>query len=109
MRENMELIVSALGDIIEQTEISYQEQKANQDLQDHIQAIKVGIAAGALVASSSGLITQPWCFPNGKKVALPIFIHPFFIALGLSVLCAVGAWWLAGKIISYRRKRGEKT
>lgn len=105
----MELIVPALGDIIEQTEISCQEQAANQDLQDHIQAIGVGIAAGAIVASSSGLMTQPWCFPNGKKLELPIFIHPFFIALGLSVLSAVGGWWLAAKIISYRRKRGEKT
>ncbi|MBD2546311.1 MULTISPECIES: hypothetical protein [Planktothricoides] len=37
----------------------------NQQLQDHIQAIGVGIAAGAILASSSGLMlaekkTFPW-------------------------------------------------
>ncbi len=44
------------------------QKKASDDLQDVIQALGVGIAAGAIVASSSGLITQPWYWPNGRKI-----------------------------------------
>lgn len=90
---------------IQQAEINHHEQEANQDLQDHIQAIGVGIAAGAIVASSSGLITQPWYLPNGKKVELSLLPHPFFIALIFSFFCSVGAWWIAKKVI--QRGRSE--
>jgi len=79
------------------------EKDSNQKLQDLIQSVGVGIAAGAIVASSSGLITQPWYFPNGKKVELSLLPHPFFIALIFSALCSVGAWWIATKVISNRR------
>jgi hypothetical protein len=92
---------------IEQAEINHQEQDANQKLQNHIQAIGVGIAAGAIMASSSGLITQPWYFPNGKKIefsaiALP---HPFVIGFFASCLCSVGSWWIAKEVINKRRKK----
>ncbi len=85
---------------IEQAEI-------NQDLQDLIHEISVGIAAGAIMASSSGLITQPWSLPSRDRPLLPP--HPFFIALIFSALCSVGAWWIAKEVINQRRKKSEKT
>ncbi|MFB2836252.1 hypothetical protein [Floridanema evergladense] len=82
-----------------------QQEKANQDLQDLIQAVGVGIAAGAIVASTSGLITQPWSFPGRDRIFLPP--HPFVIALVASVLCSVGAFWLAKQAIKRKRKRSQ--
>ncbi len=76
--------------------------KAEENLQDSLQAVGVGIAAGAIVASTSGLITQPWKSPNRD---LPP--HPFLIALFGSVLCSVGAWWIATRIIEKKRSRSE--
>jgi hypothetical protein len=79
--------------------------EAEENLQDSLQAVGVGIAAGAIVASTSGLITQPWEFPNRDRIWLPP--HPFLIALVGSVLCSVGAWWIAKRIIEKRRSRSE--
>lgn len=70
-----------------------QRQQQNEELQDTIQAIGVGVAAGAIVASTSGLITQPWQLPHRDRFWLPP--HPFIIALLASVICAVGGWYLA--------------
>ena len=88
---------------VEQAQIDRKSQQTDQDLQDHIQAIGVGIAAGAIVASNSGLMTQPWYFPNGQKIEVPLMPHPFFIGAIASVLCSVGAWWVAHCLI----KRGR--
>ncbi|MFP4009446.1 MAG: hypothetical protein ACLFV6_15805 [Spirulinaceae cyanobacterium] len=79
--------------------------EAEENLQDSLQAVGVGIAAGAIVASTSGLITQPWEFPNRDRILLPP--HPFLIALVGSVLCSVGGWWVATKIIEKRRSRSD--
>ncbi|WP_233258672.1 hypothetical protein [[Phormidium] sp. ETS-05] len=82
-----------------------EEKKRDQDLQDQIQAVGVGIAAGAIVASTSGLIPQTWGLPNGQKIDPPFILpHPFLIALFASVFCSVGAWWLATQQIKKRRK-----
>ncbi|MBS0018497.1 MAG: hypothetical protein KFF72_19465 [Arthrospira sp. SH-MAG29] len=78
-----------------------QQQKDNLDLQNHIQAVGVGIAAGAIVASTSGLMTEPWQLPNRDRFWLPP--HPFIIALLGSVICSWGAWWLAEQFIKKRR------
>jgi len=80
-----------------------QEEKENQELQDQIQAVGVGIAAGAIMASSSGLITQPWSFPSRDRLLLPP--HPFIIALAISSLFSVGAWWLTKKKIERKRNQ----
>jgi hypothetical protein len=70
-------------------------------LEDQIQAVGVGIAAGAIVASTSGLMTQRWTLPSSDRPLLPP--HPFILALIASVGCAWGAWWLAKKAIQKRR------
>lgn len=86
---------------VEQAEINDKRQQADKDLQDHIQGIGVGIAAGAIVASNTGLITQPWKMPwSNQRSSIP---HPFFIALCLSVLCSWGAWQIAKQRIKKRR------
>ncbi|MFP4320394.1 MAG: hypothetical protein ACLFQ7_15700 [Phormidium sp.] len=83
---------------VEQAEIDRDQQQTNQDLQNRIQAVGVGIAAGAIVASTSGLITEPWQLPNRDRFWLPP--HPFVVALFWSIFCSVGAWWLVEKWMS---------
>ncbi|WP_242541423.1 hypothetical protein [Phormidium pseudopriestleyi] len=77
------------------------QEKFNQGLQDQIQAVGVGIAAGAIVASTSGLITHSWQFPSREQFWLPP--HPFILALLGSALCSWGAWLWAKKEIQKRR------
>ncbi len=82
---------------IEQAEINYREHLKQQDLQDQIQAVGVGIAAGAIIASTSGLITQPWQIPSRDRPLLPP--HPFILAVLFSILCSWGSWRIAHKRI----------
>ncbi|NJL88769.1 MAG: hypothetical protein HC916_02395 [Coleofasciculaceae cyanobacterium SM2_1_6] len=84
--------------------------KIDRDLQDQIQSVGVGIAAGAIVASTSGLIfTEPMILP----VTLPIRDllkpppHPFIIALLFSVFSSWGSWYLAKKFIKKKRESQE--
>ncbi|MGL5192187.1 MAG: hypothetical protein ACRC8Y_01100, partial [Chroococcales cyanobacterium] len=78
-----------------------QQEKFNQGLQDQINAVGVGIAAGAIVASTSGLITQPWQWPTREQFWLPP--HPFILAFLGSAFCSWGAWLWAKKEIQKRR------
>lgn len=98
-----DLIEQAIASIRGIVEIDQAE--ANQDLQDLIQAVGVGIAAGAIVSSVSGLITQPWSLPGRDRIFLPP--HPFVIALVASVLCSAGAFWLTKQAIKRKRKRSK--
>ena len=87
---------------VDQAERDRALQTQNQQLQDHFQAIGVGIAAGAIVASTSGLIfqdkmTYPWQENHGKE------LHPFSIAVLLSAACALGFWGLCFVILKFRR------
>ena len=69
------------------------------------QAIGVGVAAGAIVASTSGLITQPWYFPNGQKIEFTLIPHPFIIGFFASFVCAFLAWGGTKLFIWLIRKR----
>ena len=98
-KHGKDLITTAIASIrgiveIEQTEI-------DKNLQDQIQSVGVGITAGAIVASTSGLITQPWSISTNK---LP---HPFIIASFLSISCSLGAWYVAKTWIQHKRKSNE--
>jgi CBS domain containing-hemolysin-like protein len=82
-------------------------QDQNQKLQDQIQALGVGIAAGAIVASSSGLIlaekiTFPWEQNHGKD------LHPFTIAVLLSLGGAIVFWLLVFCGLKLRRNPAKK-
>jgi hypothetical protein len=75
---------------IEQAQRDRRLQQQNQQLQDQIQIVGVGIAVGAIVASTVGLIfdepmTYPWQENRGENV------HPFAIALLISFGCALVA------------------
>lgn len=76
--------------------------KNEQALQHHIQAVGIGITAGAIVASTSGLIIQPRTdrLPLGE-----IALHPLGWALLASVVCASGSWLLAEG--GFKLLRGE--
>ncbi|GAB4304162.1 MAG: hypothetical protein Fur0025_45770 [Oscillatoriaceae cyanobacterium] len=89
---------------VEQAQMNNSQQEANQNLQDHIQAVGVGIAAGAIVASTSGLMFQPWSWKGAKvEPTFPLPLLGFLIALFLSGFCSVGAWYLAKEAIKKRR------
>lgn len=75
---------------IEQAQRDRRLQQQNQQLQDQIQIVGVGIAVGAIVASTVGLIfdepmTYPWQENRGETS------HPFAIALLISFGCALVA------------------
>lgn len=82
-----------------------QGEKANQDLQDKIQAVGVGIAAGAIAASTSGLMIERWYHPNGEKIESPFPLpHPLLMALFFSAFCSWGAWRYAQWWIGRQRR-----
>ncbi|MGL5196071.1 MAG: hypothetical protein ACRC8Y_20990, partial [Chroococcales cyanobacterium] len=79
-----------------------QDEKANQKLQDQVQAVGVGIAFGAIFASTSALmfeepIAYPWQPNHGDN------LHPFTIAVLLSIGSAVVAWKFAKLLIGWGR------
>ena len=82
-----------------------QQNTADKNLQDQIQAVGVGIAAGAIVSSTSGLITQPWTVP--WSISTNKLPHPFIIASFLSISCSLGAWYIAKTWIQHKRKSNE--
>lgn len=89
---------------VEQAQMNHNQQQANQDLQDHIQAVGVGIAAGAIVASTSGLMFQPWEWKGEKfEPSFPLPLLAFLIALLFSAACSVGAWYWAKEGIKQGR------
>ncbi|MGC9528711.1 MAG: hypothetical protein ACP5D7_24530 [Limnospira sp.] len=92
---------------IDQAERDRQIQETNQNLQDNLQAIGVGIAGGAIVASTSGLVfkqqrmTLPWQQESGN---LP---HPFLISVFISSIIAYLAFKGAKFWIKKRRSASE--
>ncbi|AFY79939.1 hypothetical protein [Oscillatoria acuminata] len=87
-----------------------QQQDDNQKLQNRIQAVGVGIAAGAIFASTAGSINEPWLFPNGQKMEVPFLPpHPFLLGLLGSIICSVGAWWLAETFINPGKNKSDKS
>ncbi len=62
--------------------------------QDHIQALSFGVGAGAILASTSGLIIAPWYDWHGKKIDLGFPLpHPFLLAFFGSVFFAIGVFY----------------
>lgn len=79
---------------IDQAERDRDRLETEKKLKDNIEAIGVGIATGAILASSSGVITQPW-YLFDRKIELPFSLpHPFFIAVFGSTAVAIAAWKL---------------
>lgn len=107
----LDTVISSIRGLVEvdQAERDRILQDQNQKLQDHIQAIGVGIAAGAIVASSSGLmlaeeiaeITFPWQANHGKD------LHPFAIAVLLSSAFALGLWLVVFLWLKCRRNAAK--
>ncbi|MEA5562757.1 hypothetical protein [Planktothrix agardhii] len=102
-----DLFSDLINTIRARTEI--EQAKSNQDLQDHIQSIGVGIAAGAIIASTSGLMTAPWSPPTRDNWMKSFPLPPFIIALLFSAFCSWGAWKLMKWRIESQRKRSLKT
>lgn len=72
----------------------------DRQLQDKLQALGVGIAAGAIVASTTGLLTHPWQWP--PKLSTPV--HPLVIAVFLSSTIAICAGTLTHFILKAYRE-----
>lgn len=83
--------------------VEIEQAERDRVLQDHIQAIGVGIAAGAIVASSSGLMTvKPWSLPDPQQWFKPP--HPMVIAVFVSSFIAWIAWKIAKRWINWQRQ-----
>ncbi|MDY7006456.1 MAG: hypothetical protein SWX82_21685 [Cyanobacteriota bacterium] len=89
---------------IDQAERDQQRQKAEQLLQDNIQAIGLGVGTGAILASTFGLVTQPATWPWQKNHSL--LPHPFPAAVVVSSLTALLVWqWTKNHL---KKKRNLK-
>lgn len=73
---------------IEQTQRDRQLQDQEKSLENTIQALGLALGTGAIVASSSGLITASW---NKERSDYP---HPFIIALLVSFSVTIGVYCL---------------
>ncbi|MBE7383713.1 MAG: hypothetical protein F6J95_020130 [Leptolyngbya sp. SIO1E4] len=92
---------------IDQAERDLQRRKQEQALQDNISAIGVGVAAGAIVASSSGLIMEPWYWGRQEIDSPWQLPHPFFIGVVGSGILAVIAWGLTKAWLQFRRQQHD--
>ncbi|MCC5900162.1 MAG: hypothetical protein JJU32_19900 [Phormidium sp. BM_Day4_Bin.17] len=67
--------------------------KSNQDVQDNLQALGVGLTLGGVAAGRSGLLTEPWSW-KGETVELELPFPPFlvamFLGLGFAILGYLG-------------------
>jgi hypothetical protein len=94
---------------VDQAERDRRLEQQNETLQDQIQAVGVGIATGAIIASTSALIFQqepmsfPWQAYHGDRP------HPFMFALLLSFAFAFVGWGLAKWLIGCSRKRRSRS
>lgn len=85
-------------------------QKRDRQLQNTVYIVSAGLGAGAIVASSAGLITQG--SSNGQiTIKLPFnssSLHPFGVAVALSIVSALafgGTVWGLRKLIEWRRDK----
>jgi len=76
-----------------------EQSKREKELQDNIQAVGVGIAAGAILSSSTGFLIEPWRLPS-RENRIP---HPFIISFFGSFILAFVAFKLAKWWIKRRR------
>ena len=102
LQQGERLLDTAISTIRGLVEIDQAER--DRSLERQIQTVGVGIAAGAIVASTSPLIfeepmTLPWQTQRGETW------HPFAIAVLLSMASAVLAWWAAQGLIWLCRHR----
>lgn len=85
-------------------------QKRDRQLQNTVYIVSAGLGAGAIVASSAGLITQG--SSNGQiTIKMPFnssSLHPFGVAVALSIVSALafgGTVWGLRKLIEWRRDK----
>ncbi|MCC5897579.1 MAG: hypothetical protein JJU32_06625 [Phormidium sp. BM_Day4_Bin.17] len=109
LHQGERLLDTAINTIRGLVEIDQAER--DRALEHQIQAVGVGIAAGAIVASTSPLLFEkPIAFPG--KGNWGENWHPFTIAVLLSVGSSVVAWYLTKQLIRWgqnRRSRQHKT
>ncbi|WP_199249890.1 hypothetical protein [[Phormidium] sp. ETS-05] len=102
LQQGERLLDTAINTIRSLVEIDQAER--DRRLEQQIKAIGMGVAVGAIMASTSSLIFQepmtfPWQEQRGEK------LHPFTLAFLLSFAFAGLAWWGAKWLIGWGRKR----
>jgi hypothetical protein len=103
LQQGERLLDTAINTIRGLVEIDQAER--DRILENNIQIIGVGIAVGAIVASTSALIFQqepmtfPWEASHGDRP------HPFLLALLLSLVVAGFASLVAIALIKYKKRR----
>ncbi len=103
LQQGERLLDTAINTIRGLVEIDQAER--DRHLEHQIQTIGTAIAVGAIVASSSGLITQPWGFPSRDRLLLPP--HPFIIALAISSLFSIFAWKITQAVINKNQRKSH--
>ncbi|MBP0027628.1 hypothetical protein [Roseofilum sp. Guam] len=93
---------------IEQAESDRILQQQNEDLQDDIQALGFAIGVGAILASTSGLIIQPWDSPNRDNITDIRLIHPFLVAFFGSIVLALSVFCWMRRLLKNKRNRNRK-
>jgi len=84
--------------------------RAKEELQDNIQAIGLGVGVGAILASSAGVITQPWYWPNQVKITSSIPLpHPFLISVAGSGAIALLTWYCTKRKLDRRRQQRDRS
>ncbi len=87
----IEKTIAAIRGIVE-----IERSRTEKELKHTIEALGLGVGAGAIVASTSGLMTQPW------QRDRPFYFHPFFVGLTASFVVAIAVWQLAKRWLQKR-------
>lgn len=112
--DGTELVDRAIATIrtlveIEQAESDRTLQQQNEDLQDDIQALGFAIGVGAILASTSSLITEDWYWPNRQEIVTQMPPpHPFIVAFFGSIGLALFAFACMRCLLKNKRNRSRK-
>ncbi|MDY7054420.1 hypothetical protein [Limnospira fusiformis] len=86
LKPSKDLLFSDLMTTI-RTTTEIEKAKSNQDVQDNLQALGVGLTLGGVAAGRSGLLTESWSW-RGETVEIELPFPPFLVAMVLGLVFA---------------------
>lgn len=107
LKPSKDLLFSDLITTI-RTTTEIEKAKSNQDVQDNLQALGVGLTLGGVAAGRSSLLTEPWSW-KGETVELELPFPPFLVAIVLGLVFANLGYWGTRCLIKRKRSPTSKT